>query len=139
MDITLQRILSLLDHKPDGDFRHGAKAKFAKSLGFKGGEVVTMWINGSSDSYKNYLYQIASLYDVSVEWLKGEADDPRSPGDIKKERPAENGEALEKNLPEDLQQLMSICRQNPALASALLSVARQIETGPAAQGSAEKE
>lgn len=76
MDITLQRILSLLEHKQDGDFVHGAKAKFAKSLGFKGGEIVTMWINGSSDSYKNYLYQIASLYDVSVEWLKGEADDP---------------------------------------------------------------
>ena len=139
MDITLQRILSLLDHKQDGDFVHGAKAKFAKSLGFKGGEIVTMWINGSIDSYKNYLYQIASLYGVSVEWLKGEADDPRSPGDIKKERPAENGEALEKDLPEDIQQLLSICRQNPALASALLSVARQIEKGQAGPASIGKE
>ncbi len=139
MDITLQRILSLLEHKQDGDFVHGAKAKFAKSLGFKGGEIVTMWINGSSDSYKNYLYQIASLYDVSVEWLKGEADDPRSPGDTKKERPAENGEALEKDLPEDIQQLLSICRQNPALASALLSVAQQIEKGQAGPDSNGKE
>ena len=139
MGITLQRILSLLEHKQDGDFVHGAKAKFAKSLGFKGGEIVTMWINNSSDSYKNYLYQIASLYGVSVEWLKGEADDPRSPGDIKKERPAENGEALENDLPEDIQQLLSICRQNPALASALLSVAQQIEKGQAGLGSGGKE
>lgn len=139
MDITLQRILSLLEHKQDGDFVHGAKAKFAKSLGFKGGEIVTMWINGRSDSYKNYLYQIASLYGVSVEWLKGEGDDPRSPGDIKKERPAENGEALENDLPEDIQQLLSICRQNPALASALLSVARQIEKGQAGPASSGKE
>jgi hypothetical protein len=139
MDITLQRILSLLEHKQDGDFVHGAKAKFAKSLGFKGGEIVTMWINGSSDSYKNYLYQISSLYDVSVEWLKGEADNPRSPGDIKKERPAENGETLKESFPEDIRQLLSICQENPELASALLSVARQIEKGQAGPGSGGRE
>lgn len=138
MDITLNRILSLLDRKPNGDFVHGAKTRFAKSLGFKGGEVVAMWINGSSDSYKNYLYQISSLYDVSVEWLKGETDNPRFPGD-KKERPAENGETLKESLPEDIRQLLSICQENPELASALLTVARQIEKGPAAQGRGGKE
>jgi hypothetical protein len=45
------------------------------SLGFKGGEIVTMWISGASDTYKNYLYQIADQYHVSVAWLKGETDE----------------------------------------------------------------
>lgn len=76
MDIVLERILSLIPKKPDGKYVHGAKKKFAESLGFSGGEIVTMWISGSSDSYKNYLYQISALYNVSVEWLKGETDDP---------------------------------------------------------------
>ena len=49
------------------------------------------------------------------------------------------GEALEKDLPEDIQQLLSICRQNPALASALLSVAQQIEKGQAGPASSGKE
>lgn len=139
MDIVLERILSLIPHKPDGTFVHGALKDFANGIGLKSGNVIADWRSGRSNSYNAYIYQIASLYDVSVEWLKGEADDPRSPGDIKKERPAENGEALEKDLPEDIQQLLSICRQNPALASALLSVARQIEKGQAGPGSGGKE
>ncbi len=51
---------------------------------------------------------------------------------IKKQRPA-NGEALVKNLPEDIQNLIAICKNNPALASALLAVARQIETHSSVQ------
>jgi hypothetical protein len=75
MDKTLERILSLIPKKPDGKFVHGAKKDFAVSLGFKGGEIVTMWISGASDTYKNYLYQIADQYHVSVAWLKGETDE----------------------------------------------------------------
>ena len=37
MDIMLQRILSLI---PD---RHGADAEFARSLGYKSGNVVADW------------------------------------------------------------------------------------------------
>jgi hypothetical protein len=81
------------------------------------------------------LQKIADHFAVSVEYLLTGA----GPGDIKKERPTENGEALAKELPEDLQQLLSICRQNPALASALLSVAQQIEKGQAGLGSGGKE
>lgn len=77
---------------------------------------------------------LAEELGTTPEYLKGETDDPLFPEDIKKERPAENGEALEKDLPEDIQQLLSICRQNPALASALLSVAQQIEKGQAGPG-----
>lgn len=85
MDIVLERILSLIPKKPDGKFVHGAKKQFAESIGFSGGEIVTMWINGSSDSYKNYLYQIAAQYGVSVAWLRGESEqkkDPAVPGEV---------------------------------------------------------
>lgn len=50
----------------------------------------------------------------------------------KKQHPA-NGEALVSELPEDIQNLIAICKNNPALTSALLAVARQIETRPSAQ------
>ncbi len=105
----------------------------AKELGLPSSSV-TQWRQGGTPRPQT-LQKIADYFSVSVEYLLTGA----GPGEIKKERPAENGEALEEKLPEDLRDLVAICRQNPALASALLSVARQIETGPAAQGSAEKE
>ena len=46
MDIMLQRILSLI---PD---RHGADAEFARSLGYKSGNVVADWRAGRTGSYR---------------------------------------------------------------------------------------
>ena len=76
MSIMRERVLSLIPHKPDGKFVHGAKADFARMLGFKSGAIVSDWESGKSDSYKNYLFQISALKGVSVEWLRGETDDP---------------------------------------------------------------
>lgn len=87
MDIILERILSLVPKKENGDFKHGALSEFARSLGFKDGHIISDWIAENSTSYKNYLYQISALHNVSVEWLKGETDEK----DIKKERPAQDG------------------------------------------------
>ena len=75
MDKTLDRVLSLIPRKPDGKFVHGALKEFTKPLGFKDGHIVSDWIAGNSESYKNYLYEISMLHNVSVEWLKGETDD----------------------------------------------------------------
>jgi hypothetical protein len=75
MDKTLERILSLIPKKPDGKFQHGAIKEFANSIGLKSGNLIPDWINGRSSSYKNYLYQIADQYHVSVAWLKGETDE----------------------------------------------------------------
>ena len=84
MDKTLDRILSLIPKKENGDFKHGELARFARSIGFKDGHIISDWIAGNSESYKNYIYQIADKYNVSVEWLKGETE--------QKEKPAtENG------------------------------------------------
>lgn len=95
----------------------------------------SQWNTGAYKPSVKKIKSAAKALDTSVEYLLTGA----GPGDIKKERPAENGEALEKDLPEDIQQLLSICRQNPALASALLSVAQQIEKGQAGPASSGKE
>lgn len=77
MDITLERILSLIPKKPDGKFVHGAKKEFAESVGLKSGNLIADWCDGRSQSYKSYLYEIAAKYNVSVEWLKGETDEKK--------------------------------------------------------------
>ena len=87
MSIMQERVLSLIPRKPDGKYVHGAKADFARELGFKSGAIVSDWESGKSDSYKNYLYQISALHGVSVEYLRGETDDPGI-----KEAPATEGE-----------------------------------------------
>jgi hypothetical protein len=69
----------LIPKKPDGKFKHGALAEFARPLGFKDGHVVFEWINGRSNSYMNYLYEISEKYNVSVEWLRGETDIKEKP------------------------------------------------------------
>lgn len=76
MDITLERILSLIPKKPDGNYVHGAKAKFADSLGMAR-NLVTMWESGQSQSYRSKLHEISAKYNVSVEWLKGETDEKK--------------------------------------------------------------
>lgn len=87
MDIMLERILSLIPKDDDGKYVHGAKAEFAKSIGYNDGAIVSMWIKGTSTSYKNKLHEIAEKYGVSVNWLRGETDDPGI-----KEAPATEGE-----------------------------------------------
>ena len=90
----------------------------------------SQWNTGAYKPSVKKIKSAAKALDTSVDYLLTGA----GPGDIKKERPAENGEALKESLPEDIRQLLSICQENPALASALLSVARQIEKGQAGPG-----
>ena len=76
MDITLERVLSLIPRKPDGKYVHGAKKEFCLSIEAPS-NIVNEWERGASKSYNNYLYQIAAKYDVSVEWLRGETDEKK--------------------------------------------------------------
>lgn len=84
MDIVLERILSLIPQKDGGGFVHGAKKTFAQSIGYKGGEIISDWIAGRSDTYKSKVYEISEKYGVSAEWLLGNTDDPGQ-----KEKPAD--------------------------------------------------
>ena len=79
MDIVLERILSLLPKKPDGKFVRGSKKEFAQSIGYDSGDIVSMWINGSSTTYSGKLHEISAKYGVSVEWLRGETDEKEKP------------------------------------------------------------
>lgn len=74
MDILLERILSLIPRKENGDYVHGAIKQFAESIGVKNGNLVSDWIAGRSVSYRRYVYVISAKYNVSVEWLCGETD-----------------------------------------------------------------
>lgn len=86
MDTMLERILSLIPTDKNGQFIHGEKAKFAKRIGYSDGAIVSMWENGTSQSYKKKLHQIADEYHVSVAWLKGETDDPTVEAERAKEK-----------------------------------------------------
>ena len=66
MDVVLERILSLLPCGENGKIVRGAKKDFAQSIGYDSGDIVSMWIKGTSFSYKNH---------VSVEWLQGKTEE----------------------------------------------------------------
>ena len=91
MDVTLTRILSLLPHE-NGKIKRGSQKTFAQSIGYGSGDIVSMWINGTSQSYKKKLHQIADEYHVSVAWLKGETDDQTVEAEGAKKAPATEGE-----------------------------------------------
>lgn len=93
MDVTLTRILSLLPHE-NGKIKRGAKKTFAQSIGYDSGDIVSMWINETSQSYKKKLHQIADEYHVSVAWLKGETDDPTVEAESIKKAPTTEGGGL---------------------------------------------
>ena len=59
MDIMLQRILSLI---PD---RHGADAEFARSIGYKNGNIIADWRAGRSTSYRGRLQREALLQQLT--------------------------------------------------------------------------
>lgn len=79
MDIVLERMLSLIPRKDDGKFVHGALKEFANSIGLKSGNLISDWMNGRSNSYHNYVYTVAAVYDVSAEWLLGQSDKKEKP------------------------------------------------------------
>ena len=82
MDIVLKRVLSLIPRKEDGGFVHGAKKTFAQSLGYKGGEIVSDWIAGRSDTYLSKIYEISEKYGVNADWLLGKTDQKEKPADV---------------------------------------------------------
>lgn len=95
MDIMLERILSLVPKKGNGKFQHGALKEFAQSIGLKNGNLVSDWIAGRSRSYQQKLYEIAAVYHVSVEWLKGETEIKEPPGPEAEGQSAIKKEAME--------------------------------------------
>lgn len=69
MDEVLERILTLIPRKTNGDFKHGAKSAFCRSIGIKS-QTLSDWQSGRSTSYMELLYKIAAIHNVPVEWLE---------------------------------------------------------------------
>jgi transcriptional regulator with XRE-family HTH domain len=100
-------------------------AALESRLGMGNGTIGKWWKNGRVPNYAN-LSAVANALETTIAYLTGETDDP-SVG-IKKERPAD-GEARVCDLPESIQKIINICLDRPELASALLTLAQQIEKG----------
>lgn len=75
MDAVLERILSLIPKKENGDFVFGAKKRFCDSIGIES-QTLSDWIAGRSTSYMNKILEIALANDVSTVWLKTGEDVP---------------------------------------------------------------
>ena len=65
----LERILSLIPKKANGEFRHGAKAQFCRSINISS-QTLSDWISGRSTSFMDKLYQISVVHHVPLEWLE---------------------------------------------------------------------
>lgn len=100
-------------------------AVLERKLGFGNG-VIAKWEKAAKPAPYDRLSAVADALGVSVDYLTGAAD-------TKKQHPTIDSGALLSDLPEEIQQLIRICSENPSLASALLVVAQQIEKGRAAQ------
>lgn len=116
MDLYIERIKPLLESSGMTD------KDIEEALNLPRG-VIYKWGIGKNKSYKRFIPEIAKYFNVSADYLIG-LDSPSA--GIKKERPAD-GEALIRDLPEDIQQIIRICMNRPELASALLNLAKQIE------------
>ena len=100
-------------------------AALESRLGMGNGTIGKWWKNGRVPNYAN-LSAVANALETTIAYLTGETDDPSA--GIKKERPAD-GEARVWDLPESIQKIINICLDRPELASALLTLAQQIEKG----------
>lgn len=67
MDILLERIVECIGP------RHGAKKELADYLSIHP-NVITNWLNGRNKSYRRYVKEIASYFDVSADYLLGKTD-----------------------------------------------------------------
>ena len=108
-----------------GKSRGTSIAALESRLGMGNGTIGKWWKNGRVPNYAN-LSAVANALETTIAYLTGETDDPSA--GIKKERPAD-GEARVCDLPESIQKIINICLDRPELASALLTLAQQIEKG----------
>lgn len=118
MDLYIERIKPLFESSGMTD------KDIEEALNLPRG-VIYKWGIGKNKSYKRFIPEIAKYFNVSADYLMG-LDSPSA--GIKKERPAD-GEARVCDLPESIQKIINICLDRPELASALLTLAQQIEKG----------
>lgn len=90
----------------------------AQELGISKGTVAS-WKRRGNDPTDAYLAKIANYFGVSVDELRGDTENEK--------KPTAQGDGLISGLPQDVQEIISLCQENPQLASALLNLAQQLQ------------
>lgn len=85
---------------------------------------ITAWHNGAIPRTKS-LTKIANYFDVTPDYLLH--------GDEQTKKPTAQGGELISDLPENIQELISICLQNPDFTVLLLNLAQRMQNPPADQ------
>lgn len=80
--------------------------------------TVHRWKNGGGVTDAN-LQIIANYFGVSVDDLREDTENEK--------KPTAQGDGLISGLPQDVQEIISLCQENPQLASALLNLAQQLQ------------
>lgn len=90
MDIYQERIRPLFDGAPE------TNAEIERKLGIPP-KTINKWNTTPLKSYRNYIPQIASYFQVSTDYLLGKTDDPSPPG-AEEKPPAQGGGLSEKDI-----------------------------------------
>ena len=92
--------------------------RLEEKLGFSNGYIGKMAKRPSSPPYDK-LVAIANELGATVADLTGDSE--------KEKKPTAQGDGLITSLPQDVQEIISLCQENPQLASALLNLAHQLQ------------
>jgi transcriptional regulator with XRE-family HTH domain len=96
----------------------------AQELGISKGTVAS-WKRRGNDPTDAYLAKIANYFGVSVDELRGDTENEK--------KPTAQSDGLISGLPQDVQKIISLCQENPQLASALLNLAQQLQNRSSGQ------
>lgn len=96
----------------------------AQELGISKGTVAS-WKRRGNDPTDAYLAKIANYFGVSVDELRGDTENEK--------KPTAQGDGLISGLPQDVQEIISLCQENPQIASALLNLAQQLQNRSSGQ------
>lgn len=86
--------------------------------------TVHRWKNGGGVTDAN-LQIIANYFGVPVDDLRGDTENEK--------KPTAQGDGLISDLPQDVQDLISLCQENPQVANALINLAQQIQNRSSGQ------
>lgn len=93
-------------------------------LGKSRGYLSEMLAN-ERDLPEHMLADVASLLGVAVDDLRGDSENEK--------KPTAQCDGLISNLPQDVQEIISLCQENPQLASALLNLSQQLQNRSSGQ------
>ena len=102
------------------------KADFSNKSGISTA-TLSQWRSGLYYPSQKKLAAASKCLDVSVAYLEYGDDSAQQ------EKPTAQGDGLISDLPQEVQDLISLCQENPQFANALITLAQQIQNGLSGQ------